>query len=836
MSSSIDNYLNKIQALIQQKLSQNIKLTFPCKYMIFHQAKSYCKNCDDFVCDKCIQKHDKYHKIVNLKEICDILIPNITLYKDLSNGKFPKEEKPKKEGAIETINLDEKIGQSFIEEIDGLINKLICTKKKIVKFFDLRKNLLKKYNCDENKNIIYDEKLMQDILKQEKLEINPLNLKQVKEIHDLIKFEKNNTKVFKEFFSFCNELEDKNKDIINNNKYLAKLRKKDTMSIYERINLKTNELNLIMTDSSVHKIKSFLSNEIPLLDNKIEKTQDVFKNVVCSYLKIEDGEYLKEMEKTEIEDESKKVVEKIVEVEKEKIVEKKVEVKVPIKKLKFSEDELMIQTKEKINIISYNEKNNLEKKEENIQSEDKDEINEDKNEIKENEEIKEDNEEIKENEEDNKEDNEEIKENEEDNKEEKQNEEEKEEESEEGNEESDNIVPPMVNQTQNNNTNKTSGLRRASAIRTQTQIDSYSASVLSTQNMKDIFSGTYNESKAVLVIRDNKYLMETEEELEITNKSCHAKLNNMNLAKAKEDFDLNKELSKFSWKERNMFELLYPLEDQKIICIYNPYVNRVEEIEIEIGYKFPTNCAMYFRLPYCFVSGGNILDEEEEFEETNAFYTLRREGPKIFEKMVLPEMLEEKSNHCLFEIPYINALCALGGKNSKDVEVFDLDEKNWKAYPQLNYPRENASCCVINETFVYCFFGYDGENATYLSSIEKFDLVYKSEWELINPNGNKTFLKKKMCGCVQYKRNFEENIFIVGGINVLNNESKDCLVYDEKNNNFEKVGEMSLPFKSSFNSCNFITLPNGLFYNFNMSSQLIQFEPSGKYFFSIRNK
>ena len=41
-------------------------------------------------------------------------------------------------------------------------------------------------------------------------------------------------------------------------------------------------------------------------------------------------------------------------------------------------------------------------------------------------------------------------------------------------------------------------------------------------------------------------------------------------------------------------------------------------------------------------------------------------------------------------------------------------------------------------------------------------------------------MKKKLCGCVKYRKNFEENIIIVGGINVLNNESKDCLIYDEK--------------------------------------------------------
>jgi len=163
-------------------------------------------------------------------------------------------------------------------------------------------------------------------------------------------------------------------------------------------------------------------------------------------------------------------------------------------------------------------------------------------------------------------------------------------------------------------------------------------------------------------------------------------------------------------------------------------------------------------------------------------------------------------------------------------------KKNWKKYPDLNYSRENASCCVVNDTYIYCFFGYDEENAAYLSSIEKYDLIYKSEWEVINPYGNKTFMKKKMSACLKYRKNFEENIYIVGGINVLNKESNDCLVYNEKNNTIEKEGEMSLPYKSTFNCTNFVQLPNGIYYNLNMNSQLIQYESLGKYFFGIREK
>ena len=75
--------------------------------------------------------------------------------------------------------------------------------------------------------------------------------------------------------------------------------------------------------------------------------------------------------------------------------------------------------------------------------------------------------------------------------------------------------------------------------------------------------------------------------------------------------------------------------------------------------------------------------------ELSSFYAFRREGPKIFEKIILPDMLEPKSNHCLFEIPHLNAICALGGKNSKDVEVYNLEDKTCmfiEENTQLNIP------------------------------------------------------------------------------------------------------------------------------------------------------
>ena len=184
MSSSVENYLDKILSLMKQKISQNSNLFFKCKYNVFHQAKSYCKDCQSFICNKCLNNHDESHKILSLEEIINYFNDNISIYKDLSNGKMPEIKTEQK--------LDENLEQSCIKEVDNLINKLISLKKKMLKFSNLKKNLLEKYNLKEGNVILLEEKIKDNDEAEEKLEMEPLNLKEVKEIHGLIKYEKKN--------------------------------------------------------------------------------------------------------------------------------------------------------------------------------------------------------------------------------------------------------------------------------------------------------------------------------------------------------------------------------------------------------------------------------------------------------------------------------------------------------------------------------------------------------------------------------------------------------------------------------------------------------------------
>lgn len=356
-------------------------------------------------------------------------------------------------------------------------------------------------------------------------------------------------------------------------------------------------------------------------------------------------------------------------------------------------------------------------------------------------------------------------------------------------------------------------------------------------------SPTQNEGeiKAEITRNNNKYELESKEETEEYLASCLKKIEILKRNKKTECFNINLELSTFKWEERNLIEFILPSQNSDSVYIYNIFINKIEQISIKFDLpdqsKFPSDISFLVNLPYCFVSGGKILTEGGEIEELNNFYSIRRIGDFNLEIIDLPNMIESKSNHCMCYISYNNSIAAIGGLDSRDCEIFDLVEKKWESLPDLNETREGACCCIINMSFLYTFFGYDTENEQFVTSIEKLDLDSKKEWELINPFGNESLMKRQFAGILSYRLNFEENVLIVGGKNILGNESKECLIYNPINNTIDKSKQkdQSLPLKAKFNNNCFFQMPNKIWINLTYDFQLIQYEQLGRYFYGIRH-
>ena len=189
----------------------------------------------------------------------------------------------------------------------------------------------------------------------------------------------------------------------------------------------------------------------------------------------------------------------------------------------------------------------------------------------------------------------------------------------------------------------------------------------------------------------------------------------------------------------------------------------------------------------------------------------------------------------MIELKFLGEIGVIGGWNSKNCEYYNLKKKEWKNLPDLNYVRESPSCCIINDKYIFSFLGYDNKLNKYNDSIEKLDLhlnFKEMKWEEIKPLGMNKNMERKAASCLIYNRKGNNYIFIVGGINNLEKDSKDILIFDEKENKIERK-KNRLPFQSSFFQNSFNLMCSGYYCNFNKNSYLIQYEQLGEVFFSL---
>ena len=96
-----------------------------------------------------------------------------------------------------------------------------------------------------------------------------------------------------------------------------------------------------------------------------------------------------------------------------------------------------------------------------------------------------------------------------------------------------------------------------------------------------------------------------------------------------------------------------------------------------------------------------------------------------------------------------------------------------ETFPSLNISREKCSACVINEKYLYVFFGFDRTKNKFEISIERIVVQDPMSWEMINIAGNQNILKKQSFSCIPLTRDEQSGVIITGGINSLRNETKE---------------------------------------------------------------
>ena len=183
--------------------------------------------------------------------------------------------------------------------------------------------------------------------------------------------------------------------------------------------------------------------------------------------------------------------------------------------------------------------------------------------------------------------------------------------------------------------------------------------------------------------------------------------------------EINFAISTLKWDERNLTEFLFFNQNSTIIYAYNVFLKIREKIEID--FRTPLNFSYLNIPPYVFLSGGKDLT----FKDLYSVYRIRRLNQNEVSIEKYSQLIINRSSHSSIYIPLSNLIIFISGSNTNSCEQLNIKNKIVKRICDLNFIRENSSPCLINDTDLYVFFGYNSQKNQYLTSIEKLDLKKK---------------------------------------------------------------------------------------------------------------
>ena len=172
----------------------------------------------------------------------------------------------------------------------------------------------------------------------------------------------------------------------------------------------------------------------------------------------------------------------------------------------------------------------------------------------------------------------------------------------------------------------------------------------------------------------------------------------------------------------------------------------------------------------------NLYEEQNEFFYYNMINESfgKLENPKSFH--INPSLISYFSN--------CNNIICFSGSNTISVEIFNLSKKKWSYLPYLDNPYSDSSLLIIDDSKLFCFFGYDYVNNSFNKNILWIDLKYINKWNKININLE---IKNQFVFKPKNINNKQENVFLIlGGIfsnNIPNSDMIQLII--NKNNNCE---------------------------------------------------
>ena len=283
-----------------------------------------------------------------------------------------------------------------------------------------------------------------------------------------------------------------------------------------------------------------------------------------------------------------------------------------------------------------------------------------------------------------------------------------------------------------------------------------------------------------------------------------------------------------SWEDRGKVELMAVDSKNASLHIYNIFTNKIEEVKTTI--KFPMHLSYINIPPYLYISGGKVNGKD-----STLLQRLHRTDQAELKVEEVAQMKQGRSNHCTVFISNINALIFISGSRIKSCEKYSFIKEKMEAFPGLKVSREKCCACLMNEKYLYVFFGFDRTKNKFETSIEKIFINDAMSWETINIAGNQNILKKQNFACIPFEKNTKKGVIVVGGINSLRNETKETVFVNLDENKAELFNP--LQFNSSFTNSYFTTFGKYSCYNemINISNEfnVVKFNLDTNNFFGL---
>ena len=201
------------------------------------------------------------------------------------------------------------------------------------------------------------------------------------------------------------------------------------------------------------------------------------------------------------------------------------------------------------------------------------------------------------------------------------------------------------------------------------------------------------------------------------------------------------------------------------------------------------NFTAYCNARNCLYFSGGENEQSNDLDKTSLKYndflyidlsTLTEDKLNVNE---LPNLIEARTWHSMIFVPN-KYIFIVGGSNTRTVELYDIDEKKLTKDSELNEIRCESTLCLVNNTYLYAFFGFV-LHQEYNKNIERCNLLKeKRKWEYVNYQVKEGInLKLSFFGVTYFKEN---ELLSIGGNDNDNDEKRFDYHYTIAQNEDEK--------------------------------------------------